>query len=44
MRTQKQKRVPSSQAVRPNQKWSMDFVAQRLPDGRWILAHDPILD
>ncbi len=24
------------QAVRPNQKWSMNFVAQRLPDGRWI--------
>jgi len=23
-------------AVRPNQRWSMDFVAQRLPDGRWI--------
>jgi putative transposase len=22
--------------VRPNQKWSMDFVAQRLPNGRWI--------
>ncbi len=22
--------------MRPNQKWSMDFVLQRLPDGRWI--------
>ena len=22
--------------MRPNQKWSMDFVTQRLPDGRWI--------
>ena len=29
VRTQKQ-------AVRPNQKWSMDFVAQRLSDRRWI--------
>jgi len=42
VRTQKRKeraqrqRVPLGQAVRPNQKWSMDFVAQRLPDGRWI--------
>jgi putative transposase len=34
-RAQRQ-RVPLGQAVRPNQKWSMDFVAQRLPDGRWI--------
>ncbi len=34
-RTQRQ-RVPLGQAVRPNQKWSMDFVAQRLADGRWI--------
>ena len=23
-------------AMRPNQKWSMDFVLQRLPDGRWM--------
>jgi Integrase core domain/HTH-like domain len=42
VRTQKRKeraqrqRVPLGQAVRPNQKWSMDFVAQLLPDGRWI--------
>ena len=42
VRTQKRReraqrqRIPSGQAVRPNQKWSMDFVAQRLPDGRWI--------
>jgi putative transposase len=34
-RAQRQ-RVPLRQAARPNQKWSMDFVAQRLPDGRWI--------
>jgi putative transposase len=34
-RAQRQ-RVPLGQAARPNQKWSMDFVAQRLPDGRWI--------
>jgi len=42
VRTQKRReraqrqRVPLGQAVRPKQKWSMDFVAQRLPDGRWI--------
>ena len=34
-RAQRQ-RIPLGQAVRPNQKWSMDFVAQRLADGRWI--------
>ena len=42
VRTQKRReraqrqRIPSGQAARPNQKWSMDFVAQRLADGRWI--------
>jgi putative transposase len=42
VRTQKRReraqrqRVAVGQAVCPNQKWSMDFVAQRLPDGRWI--------
>ncbi len=42
VRTQKRReraqrqRIPLGQAVRPNQKWSMDFVAQRLLDGRWI--------
>ena len=42
VRTQKRReraqrqRIPSGQAVRPNQKWSMDYVAQRLADGRWI--------
>lgn len=42
VRTQKRReraqrqRVAIGQAARPNQKWSMDFVAQRLPDGRWI--------
>ncbi len=34
-RAQRQ-RVPLGQATRPNQKWSMDFVAQRLADGRWM--------
>jgi putative transposase len=34
-RAQRQ-RLPQAQAVRRNEKWSMDFVAQRLPDGRWI--------
>jgi putative transposase len=42
VRTQKRReraqrqRVPLGRAARPNQKWSMDFVAQRLPDGRWL--------
>jgi putative transposase len=42
VRTQKRKeraqrqRISQGLAVRPNQRWSMDFVAQRLPDGRWI--------
>jgi putative transposase len=42
VRTQKRReraqrqRVSLGRAVRPNHKWSMDFVAQRLPDGRWI--------
>jgi len=34
-RAQRQ-RVAQGSALRPNQKWSMDFVAQRLPEGRWI--------
>lgn len=29
-------RVPALRAARPNQKWSMDFVAARLLDGRWF--------
>jgi len=42
VRTKKRKehaqrqRVAQGSALRPDQKWSMDFVAQRLPDGRWI--------
>jgi putative transposase len=42
VRTQKRReraqrqRVRQGRATRPNQKWSMDFVAQRLLDGRWI--------
>ena len=42
VRTQKRKeraqrqRIAQGSALRPNQKWSMDFVLQRLPDGRWI--------
>ena len=34
-RAQRQ-RLPQGLAVRRNEQWSMDFVAQRLPDGRWI--------
>jgi putative transposase len=29
-------RVPASAVTRPNEKWSMDFVAARLLDGRWF--------
>jgi putative transposase len=29
-------RVPLVKAIRPNEKWSMDFVAARLLDGRWF--------
>ena len=29
-------RVPALKATRPNEKWSMDFVAARLIDGRWF--------
>ena len=29
-------RVPALSATRPNEKWSMDFVAARLLDGRWF--------
>jgi putative transposase len=29
-------RVPAPAATRPNEKWSMDFVAARLLDGRWF--------
>jgi putative transposase len=41
VRTQKRKkaaqaRVPVASAERPNQRWSMDFVSDRLADGRWF--------
>ncbi len=29
-------RVPLPEAVRANQRWSMDFVSDRLTDGRWF--------
>jgi putative transposase len=29
-------RVPLPEPVRPNQRWSMDFVTDRLADGRWF--------
>jgi putative transposase len=31
-----QARVPLPEAARPNQRWSMDFVSDRLTDGRWF--------
>jgi putative transposase len=29
-------RVPLPEPMRPNQRWSMDFVSDRLADGRWF--------
>jgi putative transposase len=29
-------RVPLPEPTRPNQRWSMDFVSDRLADGRWF--------
>jgi putative transposase len=29
-------RVPLASATQPNQRWSMDFVSDRLADGRWF--------
>ncbi len=29
-------RVPMPKAIRPNQKWSMDFMSAKLIDGRWF--------
>jgi putative transposase len=29
-------RVPLPEAAQPNQRWSMDFVSDRLTDGRWF--------
>ncbi len=29
-------RLPALRATRPNEKWSMDFIAARLLDGRWF--------
>jgi putative transposase len=31
-----QMRVPLPEPTRPNQRWSMDFVSERLADGRWF--------
>jgi transposase InsO family protein len=43
VRTKKRKRaaqtrVPLTSAERPNHRWSMDFVSDRLTDGRWFRA------
>jgi len=29
-------RVPLTQPARPNQRWSMDFMSEKLADGRWF--------
>ncbi|MDO8431349.1 MAG: DDE-type integrase/transposase/recombinase [Candidatus Binatus sp.] len=36
MKIARRARVPAERATRPNEKWSMDFVAARLIDGRWF--------
>ena len=35
-RTASRQRVPQGVATAPNQRWSMDFVSDRLVDGRWF--------
>jgi len=37
-RTLRRARVPVERATGPNERWSMDFVAARLRDGRWFRA------
>ena len=32
----RRQRVPQGVATAPNQRWSMDFVSERLADGRWF--------
>ena len=32
----RRQRVPLLKATRPNERWSMDFVSDRLVDGRWF--------
>jgi putative transposase len=35
-------RVPAPVATRPNERWSMDFVAARFHDGRWFRVPTPV--
>ena len=35
-KTASHQRVPQGVATAPNQRWSMDFVSDRLADGRWF--------
>ena len=32
----RRQRTPLLRAIRPNQRWAMDFVSERLYDGRWF--------
>jgi putative transposase len=32
----RRQRIPLLRATRPNQRWAMDFVSERLCDGRWF--------
>ena len=37
-------RVAKGPAVGRNEKWSMDFLAQRISDGRWIRGMQTVID
>lgn len=34
----RRQRVPQGTVITPNQRWSMEFVSDRLVDGRWFLV------
>ena len=34
----RRQRVPQGATIAPNHRWSMDFVSDRLVDGRWFLV------
>ena len=36
VRAARRSRVPQAVATAPNQRWSMDFMSERVADGRWF--------
>jgi putative transposase len=36
VRAARRNRVPQAMATAPNQRWSMDFMSERVADGRWF--------